>query len=113
AAESPDHAAFDHHGALRALFAGDHARSNPRSGAALLLHLDQHIVERQPHQCSRNFSLLLLIVGDADSPKNGLVERRRIAPDAPRSIFGIPVFTHWGPSFGAAYLGSVMLHCNM
>ena len=75
--------------------------------------LGQHVIERQPHQRSRDFSLLLLIVSDADRRKDGLVERRRIAPDTSRSIFGIPIFTHGSPSFGAAYLGSAMLHCNM
>ena len=30
--------------------------------------------------------------------KNSFIQRRGIAPDAPRSIFGIPVFAHRGLS---------------
>ena len=89
--------ALNHDRALRTLFACDYPRRRARIGSAPLLHFGQNLIERQPHQRGRNFGLLLLIVGDADGGKNGLIERRRIAPYAPRSILGNPIMTHGAP----------------
>ena len=62
-----DDAALDDDGALRALFAGDHARRNAgaRGEAAGLLHFGQNRLEIHAHQRRRDLGLLLVIVGDA------------------------------------------------
>src|SRR6266700_2169296 len=96
-AEAPDDAPFHHHGTLRALFAGDHARGPTRRGAAELLDLGPNRVERHPHQRRGDFRLRFLVVGDADRREDRLVQRRRIVPHSPRPVFGVPICTHWGP----------------
>src|ERR1700736_229543 len=112
-AEFPDHPAFDHDRALRALFARDHPRRRTRGDASGLLHFGSYGFDRQPHQRSGDFSLRLLVVGNAHRSEDGFIQRRRIASDAPRSIFRIPVFAHRGLSFDPEYLEAMMLHCNM
>src|SRR4029078_7231203 len=65
-----------------------------RRGACDFLSFGGYGLDRQPHQRSGDFSLSLLVVGDADRGKNGFIQGRRIAPDPTRTIFVIPVFAH-------------------
>src|ERR1700704_3819592 len=112
-AEFPDNAALDDDRALRALFARDHPRRRTRGDAPGLLHFASYGFDRQPHQRRGDFGLRLLVVRNAHRSEDCFIQRRRIAPDAPRSIFRIPVFAHQGLSFDPEYLEAMILHCNM
>src|SRR5690349_19541495 len=113
-AEAADHAALDHDRALRPLFTGDHARRRGTGGdTVLLFDFRPDCVQRHPHQRCGDLGLCFLVIGDPHSRKNRFVERWRVVPDAPRSIFGIPVCTHGVLLDDLGYLGLSMLHCNM
>ena len=91
--------------ALRALFAGEHARRGDVAvGAGLLLHLGLNDIERHTHQGRGDLGLLRLVVGDADGGEDRLVQGGRIVADAPRAIFGIPVCAHNGLILMPGYL---------
>src|SRR5690349_8209109 len=92
-----DDATLDDDGALRALFAGNHARGGGAGGnPAGLLHFGEYRLEIHAHERGRDLGLLFMIVGDASSSENRLFQGRRVAPHAPGAVFGLPVFTHRG-----------------
>src|SRR5215813_267801 len=113
-AEPADHAPLYHDRALRALFAGNHPRGvGTKRDPIELLDFGADHIERHAHQRGCDLGLRFLVIGDPHGRENRFVQRWRVVPDASRAIFGIPVCTHGILLDDLAYLGGIMLHCNM